>query len=172
MPTPLSTSDIPPADFDNPVTDTPPLRCEVDGCDNPVIKPPRGRTPKRCDFHRANRGSVSSGNRAPTWRDAAQVEEALTRYFNILGAGVQFVNEYDGTVITTGGPAIAHELVELAKTDKKLRERLEFLTKPGKYGPLSLAIASVVLPIMANHNLLPQFRIGTGNENDEGVKAA
>lgn len=156
-------ADIPP-DFDNPASDTPPLRCEVEGCDNPITKPARGRTPKRCDFHRTNKGSGSSGNRAPAWRDAAQVEEALTRYFNVLGAGVSFVNEYDGSVITTGGAGIAHELVELAKTDKKLRERLELVTKPGKYGPLTLAVASVVLPIMANHNLLPQFRIQSSDE--------
>lgn len=167
IPTLADPGDIPP-DFENPVSDSPPLRCEVDGCDNPIVKPARGRTPKRCDFHRANR-SPAGTNRTPTWRDAAQVEEALTRYFNVLGAGVSFVNEYDGTVITTGGPAIAHELVELAKTDKKLREKLEFITKPGKYGPLTLAVASVALPIMANHGMLPQFRITGSDERKEAA---
>jgi len=67
------------------------------------------------------------------------------------------VNPTDGRIVADGGPAVVHELVELAKTDSALRKPLELLATPGKYGPLTLAVAGVILPIMANHGLLPQF---------------
>lgn len=73
--------------------------------------------------------------------------------------GLRLVNPADGKVIAEGGPAVIHELVELAKTDAKFRKPLEMLATPGKYGPLGLALMGVIVPIMANHGLLPQFEI-------------
>jgi len=151
--------EIDPNDFGFTSDDTAPLRCNEPGCTNELTYSGRGRKPTKCDEHKGSR-STSTGTRSPRgWSGSAEVETVLVQYVNAIGTGVTFINPDDGRVIATGGPAIAHELVELAKSDMKLRKTLTSLTRPGKYGPLTLATMAVVLPIMANHGLLPQFRV-------------
>ena len=148
----LGNDDIPP-DRGN---DTAPLRCQFDGCQNAVTKPARGRTPKFCDEHR---GTVNKGAKSPGWAKASQVEQVLCKYFDAVGMAISLVNPADGRVIAKGSDAVAHEIVELARSDTKLRKYLEKLTAPGKYGPLMLACAPIIFGIAANHNLLPQFSV-------------
>lgn len=155
--TPPVGREIDPNEFGFASDDTAPMRCNEPGCTNELHYSGRGRKPTKCDEHK---GTRTTGTRTPRgWSGSAEVEQVLIQYVNALGTGVTFINPLDGRVIATGGPAIAHELVELAKSDMKLRKTLTSLTRPGKYGPLTLATMAVVLPIMANHHLLPQFRV-------------
>lgn len=154
--------DIPPPD------DAEPSRCQFDGCSNSVVKPARGRTPKYCPDHRKQTGT-SSGRRSAGWSAADDIERILNRYFTGLAFTVTLVNPTDGSIIAEGSEAVVHELVELGRQDKTWRKYLEMLAKPGKYGPLTIASATIIIPIMANHGLLPQFMIGTRKrETTEG----
>jgi len=161
----LAPDDVPTDD------DIAPLRCEVDGCTNTLTYSGRGRKPKYCDEHKsATSAGTSSGKRSTKWPDAEQVEKQILRYLNGLGMAVTWVNPVDGTIIAKGNPAVAHELVELGKIDKTWRKWLDRIAKPGKYGPLAMALAPTVIGIAANHNLLPQFQIPTANDlRGEGV---
>jgi hypothetical protein len=112
-------------------------------------KPKRGRPPK-------------DPNAAPTvrkprnpWPGAEETERQLTTLVEGAAFLVGMANAFDGETLAKGGPAIVHELVELAKTDKTLRKYLEISATPGKYGPLTIACISVALPIVINHNLIP-----------------
>lgn len=180
----LQAVEPPPVDsymIPDPDSDTPPKRpktCAVDGCDNAVQLTPTGRQGKYCAEHgskdRAPGESRRSntGGRLPAWAKAAEVENALNLLFKFGGAAVQAVNVVDGKVIAEGGPAISRALVDLGRTDRKLRRYLEVMTAPGKYGPLTFAIAGVVVPILANHGLIPTFAItvpAPSGENPEGV---
>lgn len=153
-------------DADDSFADVPPLRCQHDGCTNALVKPARGRPPKYCDEHKTASKS-SSGKSKTTWANAATVEQALIRYIKGVGVGVSFINPTDGECIASGADGVAHELVELGRVDKSLRKRLEFIATPGKYGPLVVSVMPIVIPIMANHGLLPQFVIG-GTRDGEG----
>jgi len=146
--------------------DIPPTRCQLEGCTNSVTKPARGRSPKFCDEHRNTKTSSTGKSRTTVWANANAVEKALSGYLNSLGVVVSFVNANDGMVIAKGADNVAHEITELGRADKKLRHKLELLAAPGKYGPLILAVMPIVIPIMANHGLIPQFVIGevTGEE--------
>lgn len=147
--------------------DTPPNRCNHPGCTDAVVRTGKGgRPPKYCPAHKDNRNrgkGTATGGRSnvsgKTWGRAVEVETILTKYVAGLGWAIQLVNPKDGKVVADGGPAVVHELVELAKTDTRLRKPLEFVATPGKYGPLSLALLAVIAPIMANHGLLPQFQV-------------
>lgn len=139
-------------------SDVPPLRCETDGCHNTLTYSGRGRRPKFCDEHKAQKPATGT-KRQTGWQKGDTVEANLTKLLNWSAAGIMFINPADGKVIAKGGPAVAHELVELARIDKRFRPYLEWLAAPGKYGPLTLATAALVLPIMANHGLVPQFVI-------------
>jgi len=140
-----------------------PLRCGEPGCTNGVTKPARGRAPKYCDEHRktATRKPGSPPAARNYWPRANEIEPILQNYVRYLGTGIKVaVNTVDGDIIIVGGPNIVHELCELARTDKRLdnlRTWLERAATPGKYGPLMFAVASVTLPIMANHGWVPQI---------------
>jgi hypothetical protein len=141
--------------------DAAPNRCQSPGCTNGVPKPARGRPPKYCTEHKAGAAKpaegFASGKSAlsgKSWPKAAEVETLLTKYVQMIGVGLQFIHEKDGQVIILGGPDVVHELVELAKDERQLRKYLEWLTAPGKYAPLTMAVAAIVIPIMSNHGLI------------------
>lgn len=164
----INPSDVPPdGASDLRDTDTPPNRCNYPGCTDAVVRTGKGgRPPKYCPTHKDNRsrnkGTTTGGRSAVSgkaWARAVEVETILCKYVAGLGWGIQLVNPVDGKVVADNGPAVIHELVELAKTDTRLRKPLEFAATPGKYGPLLLALLAVIAPILANHGLLPQFQI-------------
>lgn len=141
----------------DPSSDAAPNRCQQPGCTTALVKPARGRTPKFCDEHK--RGGTATGSKSgvsgKSWPRAQEIESILTKYVEGVGMGLMLLNPADGEIVAQGGPAIVHELVELAKTDKNMRKYLEWLATPGKYAPLTMACAGVALPIMANHGIMP-----------------
>jgi len=134
--------------------DAAPNRCGQDGCTNGVTKPARGRSPKYCDDHKATDARTTSRSKASgkSWPKAAEVEKHLTDSLVLAGKGISFLNEVDGFILQTNGPAVIHELVELAKDDKTLQKYLLWIASPGKYGPLAMACSALIIPILANHN--------------------
>jgi hypothetical protein len=148
----LDPDDVPP-DLS---ADDSPLRCQEPGCVNAVVKPARGRTPKFCPEHSK---TSAKGTRKSGWSMASQVELVLTQYFAVFGSAVAIINPADGRPIVQGAQPVAHEIVELARSKPKWRKQLELVCKPGEYGPLMLALLPVVVPILANHGLLPQLFI-------------
>jgi hypothetical protein len=144
--------------------DAAPNRCQADGCDNTVPKPARGRPPKFCTDHKSGAkpagtpssefNTAKSSLSGKSWPKAAEVETLLKKYVETIGIGISFVHEKDGKVIIEGGPDVVTALVELAKDERQLRKYLEWLTTPGKYAPLTLAVAGIVIPIMSNHGLI------------------
>jgi hypothetical protein len=163
----LKDTDIAPT-LGNATGDKAPLRCQHDGCTNAVTKPPRGRTPKFCEEHKATSSSSSrSATSGKSWPRAVEIETILTQYVVGIGTGISLINAIDGQVIASSGPTVIHELVELAKTDKAIRKYLEWLATPGKYAPLTMAVMGLALPILGNHGMLPQFHINLPTDRGE-----
>jgi hypothetical protein len=156
----ITREDIPP-DRDDAENDTAPSRCQFDGCMNEVVKPARGRSPKYCPEHRATQGTgKGTGPKTPSWPKAKLVHDALTRYIGLTGTGIMFLNVDDGKVIANGADEVATAIVNIGMVDKSWRKSLELLATPGKYGELTTVLLfTIAVPIMANHNLLPQFII-------------
>lgn len=153
----LTGDDVPPAGAA--ADDVAPLVCQEPGCTNTLEYSGRGRRPKFCEEHKTKSSSGTGDRKSVRWAAENAVRDALLRYFDLIGWGVQLVNELDGKIIANGAPAVVDELVKLGQVDKQWRRWLEAASKPGKYGGLILAVGStMVLPIMANHNALPQFR--------------
>ena len=140
--------------------DAPPLMCAEPGCLNSIDKPARGRPAKFCPEHKPSR-NVNASARAKSrggWAKAVEVENALILLTQAAAAGLMFTAlKADGKTLDLTGPQIVHEVVELAKSDKKMQVWLERLTAPGKYAPLVWAVIPLCMGIAANHNLLPQF---------------
>lgn len=175
----LSAVEAPPVDsymIPDPDADTPPSRpkaCSVEGCENDAAPTPTGRTGKYCFEHgtrdrKPTESRRSSGTRAPAWAKASEVENALNLIFKFGGAAVVAIDAVDGHAIADGGPAISKALVDLGRTDKKVRRYLEMMAAPGKYGPLTIAVAGVVVPILANHGMIPTFSITVPDSRSNG----
>ena len=140
--------------------DTPPLMCAEPGCVTGIEKPARGRPPKFCPEHKPTRNvtATARGKARGTWAKAVEVENALLLLTQAAAAGLQFTAlRADGKTLELTGPQIVHEIIELAKSDKKMQTYLERITAPGKYAPLVWAVLPLCMGIAANHNLLPQF---------------
>ena len=148
-------------------SDTPPLMCAEPGCLTAIEKPARGRPPKYCPDHKAIRiGAPSRAKGRSSWTKAVEVENALILLTQAVAAGLKFTAlNADGVTLELTGPQIVHELVELAKGDKKLQAMLERITAPGKYAPLVWAVLPLCLGIAANHHLLPQFVVDLSSPN-------
>lgn len=160
----LEASEVP-ADLretDSGADDIRPLICNFPGCVNGIVRTGKGgRPPRYCEEHKGVKRTTTakSATSNKSWSEAVEVENLLNKYVVGLGTGIRLINPEDGRIIATGGPAVVHEIVELAKTDTKIREPLIWLTRPGKYSPLFIASLGLLLPILANHGLLPQFEI-------------
>lgn len=160
----LNESDIAP-DISASKDQAPGKLCEKLACSNTVTKPARGRTPKFCDEHKqVGGGSSRSATSGKSWGAAKEVESLLLDYVGFVSTGLMFVNKEDAIIVSERAPKVVTELVELAKTDKYLQRYLMWIATPGKYGPLTIAVGSLVLPLMANHNMLPKFSIPEGGD--------
>lgn len=131
--------------------------CAADGCGNEPERTPTGRLGKYCSEHKAapKTGTRRTSTSRTKWKKAPEVRRALDQIVLFAGTGVSVIDPVDGQIIKAGGPNITEALVNLAEDDKNLQRYLEWLATPGKYGPLILATAGVVIPILANHGMIP-----------------
>ena len=130
------------------------------------IKRGRGR-PRKSDTTSSDK-PPRRPNQAPPqkgWSRAVEIENILFKYLQGISLGVSFLNANDGEILSAGAADLAHELVELAKVDKRLRGILESIAAPGKYGGIMLATGSIIIPIAMNHGLIPQLDLGLLTKN-------
>jgi hypothetical protein len=166
----LDVSDIPPDDQAG--MDAPDGYYQADGCDNPVVRVShKGPPPKFCPDHKGKTSTKTTTSTTKAtgnggWVKAPQIEAALNNYVKGAATLVSVVNKADGAIVGMNMPAVIHELVELGKTDKSIRKYLEWIATPGKYGPLVTASLGVIIPILANHNLMPVFHIDLSSRGE------
>jgi len=86
----------------------------------------------------------------------SRIEDSLNEQFTLIGTVVFAFNEYDGTVIVEGSPRLAKALANLAEKNPKVKRNLERMLAGGSYGEVILAAGLIAIPIMANHELMPE----------------
>lgn len=161
--------EVPPDVFDNTEQaaasarrDKPPRFCKFEGCTNELTQRRNGSYPVYCETHRPAGGrpaGSSTGtpkNNTGKWTRGERLETSLGEMWDLLVVGASLFppTAIDAPVLDTYGPRIIHELVMLARDDAKLLAQLEKLATPGKYGPLTIAVGSMVFAIAANHGIL------------------
>lgn len=157
--------------------DKAPKRCAEPGCNNPTGETPTGRRAKYCDEHKDAKNRSGNAPKNPslgrkkrsTWAQKEAVRASLNQLVMFAGAGITVINAIDGQTVMMGGPALVNALVDLAEEDKQIRKYLDFLSGPGKYGPLLLATLGIVVPILANHHLLPQIFLNLSGQEPSGA---
>lgn len=79
----------------------------------------------------------------------------LTELISTLGIGVCVVNAYDGQRILAGAEDLAAALDKVAKEQPAVQRALEAVVTGSTWGSVALAAAPIIIPICANHGLIP-----------------
>jgi hypothetical protein len=111
-----------------------------------------GSTPRR-----PRRTSTDDADdRAPRARKPrSTLAPRLESLLGMVGIAVFAVNPIDGQAILTGAPELAAALDQLARENPAVKRVLEQLLATSAWGAVAMATAKILLPIAANHELLP-----------------
>lgn len=97
--------------------------------------------------------------RPPGRKDLPLIEETIGQYVTLIGVGLGSLPnpkmQADGIIIVQQSDSFSHAWCELAKTDTRVYNALRKLCVGGAWGGVVIASASIVMPIAANHGLVP-----------------
>lgn len=110
----------------------------------PVTGPTRIVAPTRRD-----RQPRTGGTRRKT------LTKPLTEFFTTIGTVVSIANRVDGLAIIGGAERLAEALNAVAKDNPVVYRNLERMLTGSNWAGVIVASGAIVLPILANHHLLP-----------------
>ncbi|MFD8943345.1 hypothetical protein ACFV00_15270 [Streptomyces californicus] len=122
---------------------------------DPVQVPAPDAPPKRT---RRKSAATAADTKPRQPRGAARQPKLETRIgtnLATLGMTVGVFNQADGMAIMAGAPAFAEALAGLADESPKARELMEGALSGGAMLKCITAGAGILLPILANHGLIP-----------------
>lgn len=79
----------------------------------------------------------------------------LTGFISTVGTMVSIANTADGLAILNGAERLAEALNNVAKENDRVYKALMTMIEVSVWGELTGATLAIILPIMANHDLLP-----------------
>lgn len=126
----------------------------------PAAAPP---APKPRRAHRATTGAAKkaaakkddSKPKAGRPTVNAQLRDSLDEMITSIGLGVSLANEADGVAIIEGGPKLADALAALAASNPRIAKALTRTTGAAGWGGVVIALSGILVPIAANHGLVP-----------------
>lgn len=127
--------------------------CEVCGKDD--FKNARGLKLHMSRMHGMGADKTPSGQSKKKSKATETLRQDVEMLLMAMGIGVAALNEEDGATVIKGSPNLAKALANASEKNPKLRSFLEKLTTGAAYTELVIAVSAIVLPILANHNLLP-----------------
>jgi hypothetical protein len=99
--------------------------------------------------------------RPPGRKDLPMIQESLEQFVTVAGLGLSAIPnprlQADGYVIVQQSENFAKAWCELARTDVRVYNALRKICVGGAWGGVIIATASIVVPIAANHELVPPF---------------
>lgn len=128
------------------------------------------REPNKKDDPEAGKGGIFEGwkkgekdktepakkrGRPPTSQSLSLLRRQLEQNFMMLGMGLMLINEYDGKVVVKNAPEMSAALIGIAETSPKVKRILQGMMKTGTFAQFAMAFAPVVVPIAANHGVVP-----------------
>ncbi len=129
------------------------LVCEICGRTN--FKNERGLKLHRAKTHGSGGDKVPSQARRKG-KATRELQQDVETFLTSLGIAVTMANANDGAAIINGTPGLASALANIAERNPKVRAVLESMTQGFAYSELVTASAVIIIPIMANHGLLPE----------------
>jgi hypothetical protein len=89
------------------------------------------------------------------------IQGALEQYVTFLGLGISALPnprfQTDGRIIVSQASSFSQAWCDLARTDVRVYNALRKICQGGAWGGVIIATAGIVVPIAANHELVPAF---------------
>jgi len=82
-------------------------------------------------------------------------KQSIFGLISTIGTGVMLVNAYDGQRILENAENLADALHKAAKENPALRRALNAALQASTWGAVASAFAPIIVPILANHRVLP-----------------
>lgn len=82
-------------------------------------------------------------------------QQDIQNVLTMAGSGLMFLDGYDGQRVVEQSEDIAKALYKLQKEQDQVRRALMALVATSTWGALASAVMPVVVPILANHRLIP-----------------
>jgi hypothetical protein len=83
------------------------------------------------------------------------LKSRLTGALGVIGKALSAFNEYDGKVVLENATELANVLDQWAKESPRVKRALEAALTVSTTGSVLGVAAAIVIPILANHGLLP-----------------
>lgn len=141
----------------------PNLVCDI--CSK-VMNTPRGLKRHRTMMHDmgpASDGEPKRGKRSST------LERDLKATLDGVATALLFVNPTDGQIVAQHSDKLASSWARLAAKNAGVRRVLTALTTGSAYGEVAIATLLVVIPILANHKLIPEHFVNLANVDSENA---
>jgi hypothetical protein len=129
---------------------------------------PRGLKRHRTVMHGMGPAPDSEPKRAGGKRSST-LERDLKATLDGVATALLFVNPVDGQIVAQHSDKLASSWARLAAKNAGVRRVLTSLTTGSAYGEVVIATLLVVIPILANHKLIPEHFVNLANIDTETV---
>lgn len=99
--------------------------------------------------------NVGTGSSAKA-RQLQTISDGVQSTLALAGMLVSAFDAYDGEIILTRSPQVAEALTRLADQNAQVRQALSAFFRVSVYGELAAVLATIAVPIAANHGVLPR----------------
>jgi hypothetical protein len=90
-------------------------------------------------------------------------EDAINGVLQLGHFGLILARQYaDAGALSMHGPAISHEVAELANTNEKIAKTVDYFLEAGPYAGLVTALMPFALQIMVNHKMVKAEHVAGG----------
>lgn len=144
------------------------LECRTCGDTFTVEAGRKGRPPTQCDNCKGKKDSAPKAKPGAK-SGIAKLEESLATQLIGIGTILAIFQPFDGIVISGNAPDTAAALAKLAERDPKVRKALERFVSSTSYGELAFVVLATVVPILANHGVVPAQMVMMGKVPDEAA---
>jgi hypothetical protein len=99
----------------------------------------------------------SSKNKSSSGKKSGKTptKQSIFGLISTIGTGVMLLNAYDGQRILENAESLADALHKAAKENPALRKALNAALQASTWGAVASAFAPIIVPILANHEMLP-----------------
>lgn len=127
-----------------------------------IVNPSEFKAPPRQASGKAAAKVVTQKQQEVTKQTSAR-ETAVNGVLQLGHFGLILARQYaDAGALAQHGPAIAHEVAELAATNEKIAKSVDYFLEAGPYAGLITAVMPFALQLMVNHRLVKAELVAGG----------
>lgn len=114
---------------------------------------------------------IGGSGRGKLAKEIDVIRNALVGLTTVIGTGLAFYNQTDGQIYFEKINAVIDSIIDIARQNDKVRETLLRFATVSSYGQLVAAMSMLIVPILANHGVIPPIFAMSAGLSDETMSA-